>query len=123
MTDEKNQELEILTYPDLVRSNISRWQKKGCDVRLKLSEEIYASRKNLDNYKQRISIDKATLLLETNWDKINDERKAQGLQKISNESMRKAYIDSQLVQETLTLNTLTNEHEYLLRTYEIFKGE
>ena len=123
MTDEKNQELEILTYSDLVQSNISRWQKKGCDVRLKLSEEIYASKKNLDNYKQRVSIDKATLLLETNWDKVNDERKSQGLAKISNESMRKAYIDTQLVQETLTLNTLTNEHEYLLRTYEIFKGD
>ena len=83
--------------------------------------DVEGAKKNLDVYRQKVDIDKNTLLLETNWDKVNEERKAQGLAKISNESMRKAYIDSQLVQEKRDLNTLIVEYETLLRIYDAIK--
>lgn len=35
---------------------------------------------------------KAELILYTNWDKVNEERKEQGLPKISNQSMKEAYV-------------------------------
>ena len=114
----KQEEMKPLRYTDTVYNMIGLWRQKGIDVNMMLIKELEGAKKNLDNWKQKVEIDKNTLLLETNWDKVNEERKAQGLQKISNETMRKAYIDSQLVQEKRDLNTLTTEYEVLLRIYD-----
>jgi len=118
---EETQEMTPLRYTDTVYNCIGLWRQKGIDVNMMLIKEIEGAKKNLDVYRQKVDIDKNTLLLETNWDKVNEERKAQGLQKISNESMRKAYIDSQLVQEKRELNTLIVEYETLLRIYDAIK--
>ena len=115
---EKETKTEPLRYTDTVYNMIGLWRQKGIDVNMMLIKELEGAKKNLDTWKQKVEIDKNTLLLETNWDKLNEERKAQGLQKISNETMRKAYIDSQLVQEKGDLNTLTTEYEVLLRIYD-----
>ena len=112
------EEVKPFRYTDTVYNCIGLWRQKGIDVNMMLIKELEGAKKNLDTWKQKVEIDKNTLLLETNWDKLNEERKAQGLQKISNESMRKAWIDSQLVQEKRDLNTLIVEYEVLLRIYE-----
>lgn len=59
------------------------------------------------------------LLLNTQWDKINKERKEKGLTKISNDTLRKAYIDEQLIKERKKLNKIENRRKQLLRQYEI----
>lgn len=59
------------------------------------------------------------LLLNTQWDKINEERKEKGLQKISNDTLRKAYIDEQLTKERKKLDKIENRRKQLLRKYEI----
>ena len=115
---EKETKTEPLRYTDTVYNMIGLWRQKGIDVNMMLIKELEGAKKNLDNWKQKVEIDKNTLLLETRWDELNAQRKEQGLTKISNESMRKAYIDSQLVQEKRDLNTLTTEYEVLLRIYD-----
>ena len=115
------EEMKPLRYTDTVYNCIGLWRQKGIDVNMMLIKELEGAKKNLDVWKQKVDIDKNTLLLETNWDNVNEERKAQGLAKISNESMRKAYIDSQLVQEKRELNTLIVEYETLLRIYDAIK--
>ena len=117
----KKEEMKPLRYTDTVYNCIGLWRQKGIDVTMMLIKELEGAKKNLDVWKQKVDIDKNTLLLETNWDNVNEERKAQGLAKISNESMRKAYIDSQLVQEKRELNTLIVEYETLLRIYDAIK--
>lgn len=119
--EETKTEPTPLRYTDTVYKMIGLWRQKGIDVTMMLIKELEGAKKNLDTWKQKVEIDKNTLLLETNWDNVNEERKAQGLAKISNESMRKAYIDSQLVQEKRELNTLTVEYETLLRIYDAIK--
>lgn len=59
------------------------------------------------------------LLLNTQWDKINEERKEKGLQKISNDTLRKAYIDEQLINERKNLDKIESRRKQLLRKYEI----
>ena len=59
------------------------------------------------------------LLLNTQWDKINEERKEKGLQKISNDTLRKAYIDEQLIKERKNLDKIESRRKQLLRKYEI----
>ena len=116
--EQADENKQPLRFTDTVYNMIGLWRQKGIDVNMMLIKELEGAKKNLDTRKQKVEIDKNTLLLETNWDKLNEERKAQGLQKISNESMRKAYIDSQLVQEKRDLNTLIVEYEVLQRIYD-----
>ena len=116
--EQADENKQPLRFTDTVYNMIGLWRQKGIDVNMMLIKELEGAKKNLDTWKQKVEIDKNTLLLETNWDKVNEERKAQGLTKISNESMMKAYIDSQLVQEKRDLNTLIVEYEVLLRIYE-----
>lgn len=59
------------------------------------------------------------LLLNTKWDKINKERKEKGLTNISNDTLRKAYIDEQLTEERKRLNKIENRRKQLLKQYEI----
>ena len=116
--EQADENKQPLRFTDTVYNMIGLWRQKGIDVNMMLIKELEGAKKNLDTWKQKVEIDKNTLLLETNWDKLNEERKAQGLTKISNESMRKAWIDSQLVQEKRDLNTLIVEYEVLQRIYD-----
>ena len=112
------EEMAPLTYTDQIYSMLGLWKTNGVDCNMMMIKEIEISKNKLNTLKQGLDVDKNTLLLETNWDKVNDERKEQGLQKISNESMRKAYIDQQILMEKIEYNKRLNEHETLLRIFE-----
>ena len=114
--------MEPLTYTDQIYSMLGLWKTKGIDCNMMMIKEIEISKNKLNTLKQGLDVDKNTLLLETNWDKVNDERKEQGLTKISNESMRKAYIDQQILMEKIEYNKRLNEHETLLRIYETMEA-
>ena len=86
------------------------------------SLDLIKDENKLNTLKQGLDVDKNTLLLETNWEELNAQRKEQGLQKISNESMRKAYIDQQILMEKIEYNKKLNEHETLLRIYETMEA-
>ena len=116
--EQADENKQPLRFTDTVYNMIGLWRQKGIDVNMMLIKELEGAKKNLDTWKQKVEIDKNTLLLETNWEELNAQRKEQGLSKISNESMRKAWIDSQLVQEKRDLNNLIVEYEVLLRIYE-----
>ena len=118
MTTKQEETLKPLTYTDQIYNMLGLWKTKGIDCNMMMIKEIEISKNKLNTLKQGLEVDKNTLLLETNWDKVNDERKEQGLQKISNESMRKAYIDQQILVEKIDYNKRLNEHETLLRIYE-----
>ena len=112
------EEMAPVTYTDQIYSMLGLWKTKGIDCNMMMIKEIEISKNKLNTLKQGLDIDKNTLLLETNWDKVNDERKEQGLTKISNESMRKAYIDQQILMEKIEYTKKLNEHETLLRIFE-----
>lgn len=114
----KKEEMKPLRYTDTVYNCIGLWRQKGIDVNMMLIKEIEISKNKLNTLKQGLDVDKNTLLLETNWEEVNTQRKEQGLQKISNESMRKAYIDQQILMEKIEYSKKLNEHETLLRIYE-----
>ena len=116
------EEMAPLTYTDQIYSMLGLWKTNGVDCKMMMIKEIEISKNKLNTLKQGLDVDKNTLLLETNWDKVNDERKEQGLQKISNESMRKAYIDQQILMEKIEYNKKLNEHETLLRIYETMEA-
>lgn len=109
---------EQLTYTDTIQNMMRLWKTKGLDIKMQLIRELELSKNNLNIYKQKVEIDKNTIILETDWKKLNDLRKEQGLSPITNEQSRKAYVQSQLVQETRNLNKLTLEYDTLMRIYE-----
>ena len=119
---EKETKTEPLTYTDTVYNMIGLWRQKGIDCTMMLIKEIEISKNKLNTLKQGLDVDKNTLLLETNWETVNTQRKEQGLSKISNESMRKAYIDQQILMEKIEYNKKLNEHETLLRIYETMEA-
>lgn len=51
--------------------------------------------------------------------KSTRKEKKKGLQKISNDTLRKAYIDEQLIKERKNLDKIENRRKQLLRKYEI----
>ena len=58
-------------------------------------------------------------LLETDWDAVNNKRKEQGLAKISNQDMKKAYIQNKMFpayDEQLNREMNYNEHK---RKYDV----
>ena len=122
MANKQEETLKPLTYTDQIYNMLGLWKTNGVDCNMMMIKEIEISKNKLNTLKQGLDVDKNTLLLETNWDKVNDERKEQGLQKISNESMRKAYIDQQILMEKTEYNKKLNEHETLLRIYETMEA-
>lgn len=68
--------------------------------------------------KQALETEKAKLILNTNWDELNAQRKEQGLSKISNESGRKAYISLELADNIEKFNEVKLEYEDGKRYYE-----
>ena len=67
--------------------------------------------------KQALETEKAKLILYTNWDEMNKERKEQGLGKISNESSRNAYISLQLADNIAKFNEVKLEYDNAKRYY------
>ena len=59
------------------------------------------------------------LLLDTDWDKLNSERKEQGLSKLSNQSMKEAYIETLLSEEYNAEEIMELEYNKLRRLYEV----
>ena len=116
------EEMAPLTYTDQIYSMLGLWKTKGVDCNMMMIKEIEISKNKLNTLKQGLDVDKNTLLLETNWEELNAQRKEQGLTKISNESMRKAYIDQQILMEKIEYNKRLNEHETLLRIYETMEA-
>ena len=57
------------------------------------SESDYKTRKFLNE------MDYNKHLINTDWDTINEERKEQGLSKLSNQDMKKAYIQQEIMYE------------------------
>lgn len=67
--------------------------------------------------KQALELSKAELILNTNWDELNKERKEKGLSKISNESSRQAYISLQLADNIAKFNEVKLEYDNAKRYY------
>ena len=67
--------------------------------------------------KQALETEKAKLILNTNWDELNKERKEQGLGKISNETGRNAYITLQLADNIAKFNEVKLEYDNAKRYY------
>ena len=109
--------VKIETYADHVMQQISAWQSSGQDVGLQLIRELELSKTRLDNFKLQLNIDKAHLLLNINWAEVNAARADEGLSKITNESMRKSYLDLKLEEENRELKRLSNNYETLLKIY------
>ena len=68
--------------------------------------------------KQALETEKAELILNTNWDELNKERKEKGLSKISNESSRQAYISLQLADNIAKFNEVKLEYDNAKRYYK-----
>lgn len=68
--------------------------------------------------KQALEIEKAKLILNTNWDELNKERKEKGLSKISNESGRNAYISIELKDNIAKFNETKLEYDNAKRYYK-----
>lgn len=68
--------------------------------------------------KQALELSKAELILNTNWDELNKERKEQGLSKISNESGRNAYISIELKDAIAKFNETKLEYDNAKRYYK-----
>lgn len=67
--------------------------------------------------KQALETEKAELILNTNWDELNKDRKEKGLSKISNESSRQAYISLQLADNIAKFNEVKLEYDNAKRYY------
>ena len=67
--------------------------------------------------KQALELSKAELILNTNWDELNKDRKEKGLGKISNESSRNAYISLQLADNIAKFNEVKLEYDNAKRYY------
>ena len=77
------------------------------------TEVEYKTQKN--NNKNKYN----NLLLDTDWDKINSERKEQGLSKLSNQSMKEAYIETLLSEEYNAEEIMELEYNKLRRLYDV----
>ena len=78
------------------------------EVRYRKEEQIYVNEYN-------------KILLNTDWDKINDERKDKGLPKLSNQSMKEAYIQDKLKQFNEDVLEYKLQYNQLLRMYEMMR--
>lgn len=67
--------------------------------------------------KQALETEKAKLILYTDWEDMNKERKERGLPKISNESSRQAYISLQLADNIAKFNETKLEYDNAKRYY------
>ena len=85
------------------------------DIALLLIQEAEKIKSCFDAAKQQLNIEKANLLLTTNGNDINSKRVEEGLPKISNEGMRKAYLDLRLADKIKEVKNLENEYNTIER--------
>lgn len=83
--------------------------------KLAIAEENYYNEKKL--YKKEYN----EKLLYTDWNAINDERLEQGLHKLSNQDMKKAYIEEKLSEFKSDKILAELEYNRLFRMYEMMK--
>ena len=92
-----------------IESPIDLLQELGqVEVRYRKEEQIYLNEYN-------------NLLLNTDWDKLNEERKEQGLSKLSNQGMKEAYIQDKLKQFNEDVLEYKLQYNQLLRMYEMMR--
>lgn len=92
-----------------IESPIDLLQELGqVEVRYRKEEQIYLNEYN-------------NLLLNTDWDKLNEERKEQGLPKLSNQDMKEAYIQDKLKQFNEDVLEYKLQYNQLIRMYEMMR--
>lgn len=69
--------------------------------------------------KAKFENQKTDLILTTNWNEINEERQNEGLAKISNQSMKDAYILKELADLKAVLDIAELKYTSVKRDYEI----
>lgn len=108
MVEEKEKTSELINQ-EIIGSPIDLLHK------LAIAEENYLKEDNL--YKKSYN----GLLLVTDWDKINKERVEKGLGKLSNQDLKKAYIEEKLNDYKDDVILAKLEYNRLLRMYEMMK--
>ena len=99
----------MLVNEEIIESPISLLEKLAiAEENYRNKEKIYANEYNLH-------------LLNTDWGKVNDGRVDEGLSKLSNQDMKKAYIESLLLNYKEDLVIAKLEYNCLLRMYEMMK--
>ena len=83
--------------------------------KLAIAEENYLKEESI--YKNEFN----ELMLNADWDTINSERKEQGLSKLSNQDMKKSYVEKALYIYKSDLILAKLEYNRLLRMYEMMK--
>lgn len=92
-----------------IESPIDLLQELGqVEVRYRKEEQIYLNEYN-------------NLLLNTDWDELNEKRKEQGLSKLSNQGMKEAYIQDKLKQFNEDVLEYKLQYNQLLRMYEMMR--
>ena len=82
-----------------------------------LKDLIIAHHMNSENYKlMKLDFEKQVndCLLLTDWDYVNEERKIKGLPKISNQTMKDAYIQNHLEEDKRKLLKAELDYKYTL---------
>lgn len=69
--------------------------------------------------KAKFENQKSDLILTTNWNEINEERQNEGLAKISNQTMKDAYILKELADLKAVLDIAELKYTSVKRDYEI----
>lgn len=98
-----------LIHEEIIESPIDLLQK------LAIAEENYRNEESTYLYEYNDS------LINTNWDEINKERVEKGLPKLSNQDMKKAYIETDLRKMNEDKIIAKLEYNRLLRMYEMMK--
>jgi len=103
---------KVITYTEYI---LGLLEDTDGDIALQLIQEAEKIKSCFDAAKQDLTIKKANLLLTTNWNDVNAQRVEEGLPKISNESMRKAYLDLRLADQIKEVKNLENEYNTIER--------
>ena len=83
--------------------------------KLAIAEENYLKEESIYNNEFN------ELMLSADWDTVNAERKEQGLSKLSNQDMKKAYVEKALYMYKTDLILAKLEYNRLFRMYEMMK--
>lgn len=109
MMDEDFDKMTDLIHEEIIESPIDLLHK------LAMAEENYYEEKH--NYKAEYN----EHLLNTDWNTVNSERVDKGLPKLSNQDMKKAYIEKKISKFKSDAILAELEYNRLLRMYEMMK--
>ena len=98
--------------------------KDVCDVKeiMDMNDLLCSLITSEENYKlKKIEVEQNYFeeLLNTDWDTINNERKEQGLPKLSNQDMKKAYIMTKMNDQYSNLLDVELEDNMIRRMYDV----